>query len=130
MDAKVTGAFDKWEPATLDVDIKPFLLRNRTKFVPRALGKAPWAWGRGRNRTTRPILGTLDSVIQQIFVVESGIRGFRIRNPTNDWNPKSKFHGERIRNPIPRIRNPRRGIQNSRLSWISLHRRILQLFTL
>ena len=83
MDAKVTGAFDKWEPTTLDVDIKPFPLRNRTKFVPRALGKAPWAWGRGRNRTTRPILGTLDSVIQQIFVVESGIW-----NP-GLWNPES-----------------------------------------
>ena len=58
MDAKVTGTFEKWEPTTLDVDTKPFPLRNRTKFVPRALGKAPWAWGRGRNRTTRPILGT------------------------------------------------------------------------
>jgi len=55
LDAKVTGTFEKWEPTTMDVDIKPFPLRNRTNLVPRALGKAPWAWGRGCNRTTRPI---------------------------------------------------------------------------
>lgn len=47
LDAKVTGTFEKREPTTMDVDIKPFLLRNRTKLVPRVLGKAPWAWGRG-----------------------------------------------------------------------------------
>lgn len=41
MDAKVTGAFDKWEPTTLDVDIKPFPLRNRTKFVPGRWEKRP-----------------------------------------------------------------------------------------
>ena len=33
----------------------------------------------------------------------------------------SKFHWQRIRYPLPGIRNHRRGIQNLRLSWISLH---------
>ena len=37
-----------------------------------------------------------------------------IRNPTNDWNPKSKFHWQRVRNGW-------NGIRNQRLSWISLH---------
>ena len=32
-----------------------------------------------------------------------------IRNPTNDWNPESRFHWQRIH-------NPERGIQNPRLS--------------
>ena len=57
-----------------------------------------------------------DSGIRAIFAVESGILGFgiqntaqRIRNPTKDWNR------------VPRIRNPRHGIQNPRLSWIPLH---------
>ena len=43
--------------------------------------------------------GNSDSVVQQIFAVESGIPGFGIRNTaqgirnaTNDWNPESKFH--------------------------------------
>ena len=38
-----------------------------------------------------------------------------------DWNPKSKFHRQRIRIPVPAIRNPRYGIQNPRLSWIPLY---------
>ena len=28
----------------------------------------------------------------KFLLVESGILGFGIRNPTNDWNPESKFH--------------------------------------
>ena len=32
-------------------------------------------------------------------------QGKGIRNPTDDW--KSKFHQEKIRNPVPDIRNPR-----------------------
>ena len=47
----------------------------------------------------------LQSGVQKFFAVESGILGFgnrstaqRIRNPTNDWNPESNFHWQRIRN--------------------------------
>ena len=44
---------------------------------------------------------------------ESGIpQTIRIQNPSStdkDWNP------------LPGIRNPQRGVQNPRLSWISLH---------
>ena len=48
--------------------------------------------------------------------VESAILGFGIRNPTNDWNPESKFHRQSMGNPVPcGIRNPRRGIQNARV---------------
>ena len=28
--------------------------------------------------------------------VESAILGFGIRNPTNDWNPESKFHRQNM----------------------------------
>ena len=31
------------------------------------------------------------------------------------------FHRQKFRNPVPVIRNPPRGIQNPRLSWIPLH---------
>ena len=36
---------------------------------------------------------------------ESRILGFGIRNPTNDWNAESKSHWQKIRNPVPRVRN-------------------------
>ena len=58
------------------------------------------------------------------FLAQSGILGFEnwnvefssgIRKPTTDWYPESKFHWQRIR-------NPRCGIQNPRLSWIPFHR--------
>ena len=64
------------------------------------------------------------------MVVESGIRenfAGEIRNPglwnpTNDLNPEFKF---KYWNPVPRIRNPRLGIQSPRLSWIPLRRAIV-----
>ena len=74
---------------------------------------------------------TLWDIIQNIAPCEEGIwiseiQGFGIRktaegflNPTSDWNqnPRSTYKG---RNRLPRIRNPRCGIHNSRLCWISL----------
>lgn len=36
------------------------------------------------------------------------------------WNPESKLHVEGIWNPVPEIRNPQRGVQHPRLSWIWL----------
>ena len=59
--------------------------------------------------------------------MECGILGFGTRNaaqaqgiwnPTNDWNPESKFHsqpGDKDWNPVTEIRNPRRGIQNQKI---------------
>ena len=70
------------------------------------------------------------------LLVESGIRGLvksgflgsgmqnpaeGIQNPTNNWNLGSRFHWQRIQNPVLGIRNPRRGIQNPRRTWIPLH---------
>ena len=46
------------------------------------------------------------------FVIRNTAQG--IRNPSNDWNPESKFHWQRIRTPVP-------GIQNPKLSWIPLY---------
>ena len=53
----------------------------------------------------------------KFLLVESGIRGFgirntaqRIRNPTKDWNPESKFHWE-DQNPESTV-----GIHNPRQS--------------
>ena len=59
--------------------------------------------------------GTRDNFARGIrilcFVIRITAQG--IWNPTNDWNSESKVH-------LPRIRNTRCGIQNSRLSWIPL----------
>ena len=63
--------------------------------------------------------------------MESGILGFGIRNtaqgvrdPTNYWNPKFKFHRQKLEsstwNPKSTAWSP-----ESRLSWISLHGVIL-----
>ena len=56
----------------------------------------------------------------KFLLVKSGILGFGIRNtaqgiqnPSNDWNPESKFHLKGW--------NPVTGNQNLRLSWIPLH---------
>ena len=56
------------------------------------------------------ILGRLESTIP---LKESGIpKTITIRNPISI---------DEDRNPVPGIRNLRRGIQNPRLSWIPLH---------
>ena len=47
----------------------------------------------------RPMQGNPDSWIWEIFACG-------IRNPTENWNSESKFHWQRIRNPVPGIRNP------------------------
>ena len=62
---------------------------------------------------------------EEIVLAESGIfRGFGIRNAAQGipltieiQNPTST---DKDWNPVPGIRNPRRGIQNPRLSWIPL----------
>ena len=46
---------------------------------------------------------------------------WRNPDPTNDWSLESMLHQQKFRNPVPVIRNPPRGIQNPRLSWIPLH---------
>ena len=56
----------------------------------------------------------------KFLLVETRILGFGIWNPTDDYNPGSKFHWQGIQNVVPGIRNPGRGIQNPRLSWIPL----------
>ena len=60
----------------------------------------------------------------KFLLVESGILGFGIRNtaqgirnPTKDWNP-IQGSPRKDWNQVPGIRNPWRGIQNPRLSWI------------
>ena len=70
----------------------------------------------GYSQFWNPQSWTLDSRMQY---KESGIPlMIGIRNPgfnDKDWNP------------VPGIRNPRRGIQNPRLSWIPLHGAIYSL---
>ena len=83
---------------------------------------------RHRNERKKDTLGVINTPLAKLIVVshhqwesefwENTVQ--RIRNPTNDWNPESKFHCLRIWNLVPGIRNPRRGIQNARLSWIFL----------
>ena len=36
-------------------------------------------------------------------------------------NPQSTFHWQGIQNLVPGVHNPQHGIQNPRLSWITLH---------
>ena len=66
---------------------------------------------------------------RKFLFVESEILGFGKRNTAQGirnplmiaiGNPLPNFHGQRIWNPVSGIRNPRRGIQNLRLSWIPL----------
>lgn len=61
-------------------------------------------------------------LLPQFLLVESGILGFgilnsgqEIRNPANDWSPKSTLQWQRIRNPP-------RGVQNPRMCQFTLHR--------
>ena len=62
-------------------------------------------------------LGTFACGIQNHAFLESGIPlTIRIQNLSST---------EKYWNPVPGIRNPQRGIQNPRLSWISLHGTIL-----
>ena len=44
-----------------------------------------------------------------------------IRNPTNDWNPESKFHWQRSQKPVSEIRNLSRGIHNLMRPFGFLH---------
>ena len=54
------------------------------------------------------------------WALESGmqLKEFGIPLTTEIQNP---CYTDKDWNPVPRIRNPRRGIQNPRLSWIALH---------
>ena len=55
---------------------------------------------------------TVEFVLVELEILDLGIRNSaqEIRNPANDWNPESKFHWQGIRNSIPGIKNPQRGI--------------------
>ena len=53
--------------------------------------------------------------------MESGILGIRIRNTAQgSWNATKNYNPESGQ-ILESIRNPRRAIQNPRLSWIALH---------
>ena len=55
---------------------------------------------------------------QKILLVESGILDFGICNTTQGI----ALYGIQV--PLTKIPNPRCGIENQRLSWVSLHKRI------
>ena len=42
-------------------------------------------------------------------------------------NAESKFHWQRIRNPVPGVWNLQRGIENPRLSWVPLYGAIYKI---
>ena len=74
---------------------------------------------------------------RKFLFVESEILGFGKRNTAQGirnplmiaiGNPLPNFHWQRIWNPVSGIRNPRRGIQNLRLSWIPLLAAIYEWF--
>ena len=90
-------------------------------------------------RDWRTLLGTLGIWIQNLenFVFEiqnvgnvsCGVQnpglwnleyGSRNLDPTNNCNPDSKFHWQRIQNPVPGIQNTRRIIRNPGMSWIPI----------
>lgn len=68
------------------------------------------------------------------FAYTSGILSWALesiislRNP-NDWNVESKFHWQRIANPVPLFQNPQYGIQNPSMYWITLHWATYQTFS-
>ena len=95
---------------------------------------SPHVWGSGFQNQRNFVCGIRNQ--GKSLIVESGILGFGIRNTaqgirniTNDCNPESKvylFHWhDKNWNPVPGIQNPRRWVQNPRLSWIALHCTIL-----
>ena len=52
----------------------------------------------------------------QYWALECGTLLRAIRNPSKEWNPESKFHWLEVESSTLKC-----GIQNPRLSWISLH---------
>ena len=59
----------------------------------------------------------------EVLLVNSGILGFGIPNAAQGiQNPSFT---DKDWNPVPGILNPCQGIQNTRLSWITSHRAIL-----
>ena len=67
----------------------------------------------------RSILETVTSWNRGLWSLEYSSKNLE---STDDWYPESIFQGQKIRNPVPEtVKNPRRGIQNPKLSWISLH---------
>ena len=74
---------------------------------------------------------------RKFLFVESEILGFKKRNTAQGirnplmiaiGNPLPNFHWQRIWNPVSGIRNPRRGIQNLRLSGFHYLRRFMNDF--
>ena len=82
-------------------------------------GNGKYTFQKKNTPVFRLMLGNVDSEI-----LRSGIRNTAqgIRNPTNDWTSESKFHWQRIQNPVSGIRNRKRGIQNPRLVLDSITR--------
>ena len=52
--------------------------------------------------------------------LNNSVQGF-LNREYSSRNPESQFDRQRIHNPVSGIRNPWRGIQNPRPSWIALH---------
>ena len=103
---------------------KPFLIFNffcwlKAQFSPHVRQSEFWNPGSG-------IFFLVESGIREIWVVESRILGFGIQNTAHKESripltTESKVQGERIRNPVSRIRNPWHGVQNPRLPWVAFH---------
>ena len=66
----------------------------------------------------------VESEIGEILLVESWIQVKESGIPLTIW---IRYHSstDKVRNPVPKIRNSQRGIQNLRLLWIPLHGSIL-----
>ena len=58
----------------------------------------------------------------KIWLVDSGIRNTAqgIRNVTNDWDPESKFYGQRLESSAWDLESKEKN-SNPRLSWIPLY---------
>ena len=73
-------------------------------------------------------------LLVEFWILDFGIWNIAqgIRNPTNDWKPESKFHWQRIRNPVAGIRNPeswiRGGMENKSHFFYFVYGLILQFF--
>ena len=98
-----------------------FFFINWQRFGPQESSRNSYEdWVRKQEIVPSKVIRIPES--KKVLLVVSGIPGLEIRNPAKVWSPESKFHRERIQNPVPEFRNPRRGgIQNPRLYWISLY---------
>ena len=130
-----------WRHTSLDWNWTQWIIQNTKRILSRRKKKtlirfmSPYLRESGFRNPRKFCLWNQES--RKFLFVESEILGFRKRNTAQGirnplmiaiGNPLPNFHWQRIWNPVSGIRNPRRGIQNLRLSGFHYLRRFMNDF--